>query len=102
MPRPQAGTRGTVRSRALQTVLPGDRDSRAGRCSDKVIKCTGDMVRRATDSGSWEYSVCMGEGGGMRERQGNSERKMTWDLGLGRFISLANRGDVNTVCFLSE
>ena len=81
MPRPQAGTRGTVRSGALQTVLPGDRDSRAGRRSDKVIKCPRDMVRRAADSGSWEYSVCVCVcvcvcvlGGGARERDKEIQR----------------------------
>lgn len=36
MPRLQAGTRGTGRSGILQTVLLGDRDTRAGRLSDKV------------------------------------------------------------------
>lgn len=67
MPRPQAGTRGTGRSGTLQTVLLGVRDTRAGRLSDKiVINCPGDMVGRAANLGSWEYSVG-GDDGGTRE-----------------------------------
>lgn len=82
MPRPQAGIRGTVRSGALQTALPGDRDSRAGRRSDKVIKCPGDMVGRATNFGSWEYSVCVGEGGVGNERETRKFREEN-DMGSG-------------------